>query len=619
VLFSSDFISATINPSPARVFVKEEELLRDDGGTSREYRLDLKPDVVLLVEPDARTAVWIGEMLRAAWDRDLVVAHAQRLGKPTQELFDHAVSCALIDVSGLEDEPIAAVEQIRAAMPSVAIVLLCDEVDEEQALAALAAGAQDCLAKPDLSPGLLRRTVKFAIEGRRAEAQLAHQALHDPLTGLPNRALFLDRLGVALDRSRRSATSLAVLFLDIDNFKNVNDTFGHHAGDQVLIGLGGRLKVTLRPMDSVARFGGDEFTLLLEDLDDEREVVAIAQRITDSLEVPFRLNDSQVTLTVSIGIAIVADPAVAPDTVIQEADAAMYRAKERGRARFELFDEASRQRAMERLEMESALRNALERRELLVHYQPQVSLSDRPGFIGLEALVRWQHPRLGLIGPREFIPLAEETGLIVAIGRYVLESALAQMAAWQRVRPDIILSVNVSSYQLEDLGLPSMLAAATQANAVDPAALRLEVTEATVAHCHEAAVTALQVLEGTGIRLAIDDFGTGSSSLQAIKRLPIDTIKIHESLLASSTEERPVLGAAVGIGHALGLRVIAEGVETEQQLDELRALGCDGAQGFLFSRPVPEDEVEQLLAATAASGGGERGRRRRWFRQRPSS
>ncbi len=594
-------------------FVKEEGLLEDAMGPSRGGRLDAgKSGVVLLVEPDPRAAVWIVEMLRTAWNGDLLVAHCERFDGGAHDLLDHAVSCVLVDVSGLEGHGIAAVEEIRAVAPGVAIVLLCEEIDEQQALAALEAGAQDCLAKPDLGPVRLRRAVKFAIEGKRSETQLAHEALHDPLTGLPNRALFLDRLGVALDRSRRSAAAITVLFLDVDNFKKVNDTFGHHVGDQLLVGLGNRVKELLRPMDTVARFGGDEFTFLLEDLGDEREVVAIAQRISDSAGVPFSVDDAQVTVTVSIGIAIVADPAIPAGTVIQQADAAMYRAKEHGRARFELFDETSSQRAMERLELETALRRALDRRELLVHYQPQISLSERFALTGLEALVRWQHPERGLIGARDFIPLAEESGLIVAIGQYVLESALARLAVWRRGRPDVTLSVNLSLPQLEDLSLLSTLAGAIQATAVDPSALRLEITESALARCHEPAITALEGLEATGIRLAIDDFGTGSLSLQTLGRLPVDTIKLDQSVLASATGEHPVLGAAVGIGHALGLRVIAEGVETEEQLLELRTLGCDAAQGFLFSRPVPEDEVERLFTVRYPPPEDRQHRRRRW-------
>jgi len=580
-------------------------------GTSREVRFDAGASVVvLLVEPDARAAVWIGEMLRSAWDDDLLVAHIEHLGARAHEFLSRGVSCVLVDVSGSQDQWIAAVEQIQTVAPGVAIILLFEEVEEQQALAALRAGAQDCLAKPDLCAALLRRAVKFAIEGKRSETQLVDEALHDPLTGLPNRALFLDRLELALDRSRRGAGAISVLFLDVDNFKKVNDAFGHHAGDQLLVDLGGRLKRILRPMDTVARYGGDEFVFLLEDLGNERDVAAIAQRISESAALPFRANDAQVAVTVSIGIATVSDPAIPAGTVIQQADAAMYRAKEHGQARFELFDETSGQRAMERLELESDLRRALERRELLVHYQPQISLNEQFAITGLEALVRWQHPERGLIGARDFIPLAEESGLIVAIGQYVLESALAQLAVWQRGRPDITLSVNISFHQLEDTSLPSTLAAAAQAMAIDPAALRLEITEAALTRCHEPEITALEGLGATGFRVAIDDFGTGSSSLQTLKRLPIDRIKLDGSVLASATGERPVLGAAIGIGHALGLRVVAEGVETEQQVLELRALGCDEAQGFLFSRPVPENEIEELFAAKYSPQGARQ--RRRW-------
>jgi EAL domain-containing protein (putative c-di-GMP-specific phosphodiesterase class I) len=317
---------------------------------------------------------------------------------------------------------------------------------------------------------------------------------------------------------------------------------------------------------------------------------------------------------------MVADSGVAAGTVIQQADAAMYRAKEQGRARFALFDESSGQRAMERLELEGALRRALERRELVIYYQPQVSLGERFVVSGVEALVRWRHPERGLMGAGDFIPLAEESGLIVAIGRYVLESALGQLAVWRRVRPEVTLSVNLSFHQLEDVSLLSMLGGAIQATGVDPSALRLEIAESAIARCQEPAMAALQGLEAMGVGLAIDDFGTGALSLQTLRRLPIDTIKIDESVLSVPSGERPVLGAAVGIGHALGLRVIAEGVETEQQLSDLRALGCDAAQGFLFSRPVPQDQLEQLFTTHYPPHDNQpQPHRRRWFRRRSSS
>jgi diguanylate cyclase (GGDEF)-like protein len=441
--------------------------------------------------------------------------------------------------------------------------------------------------------------LKFAIERKRSEVQLAHQALHDSLTGLPNRALFLDRLGVALDRSRRTSASVAVLFLDVDDFKQVNDTLGHSAGDRLLAGLAERLRKMLRPMDTVARFGGDEFTFLFEELESEREVVLIAERISRVAALPIQLDDGETSITVSIGIAMVADPNIPPETVIREADAAMYRAKELGRSRYELFDEASRQRAMDRLEFESALRHALERAELRVHYQPKVSLNGSPGVVGFEALVRWEHPERGLIGPSEFIPLAEETGLMLPIGEYVIQQALNQITRWRRSKPGVTVSVNMSAGQLEDTGLVQMLTGAIRVSGSDASALTLEVAESAVNEDTELAIRTLEGIKAMGVRIAIDDFGTGSSSLTSLRQLPVDMLKIHESFvqdLGTSSEQSPIVGAVVELGHALGMSVVAEGVETDKQLAELRALGCDGAQGYLFGRAVPEDEANALLA-----------------------
>jgi diguanylate cyclase (GGDEF)-like protein len=429
--------------------------------------------------------------------------------------------------------------------------------------------------------------------------------MHDPLTELPNRALFMDRLMVALDRSQRAGTGVAVLFLDVDNFKEINDNLGHDAGDRVLIGLSDRLRAMLRPMDTVARFGGDEFTFLVEDLSGEREVVLIADRINRAANLPIPYDHSRVAISVSIGIAMVSGQAVEPETLIREADAAMYRAKERGRGGYELFDDDSRRRAHRRLELETALRRAVERSELRVHYQPSVALEGQPAILSLEALVRWEHPEHGLLEPREFIPLAEETGLMIPIGRYVLERALARLDSWRRRHPGVTVAINLSSRELDDLSLISTLAEALRASEVDPQAVCLEIHESAVGEDPESAAVALQGLKATGVRLAIDNFGIASSSLTSLKQLPIDTIKLHRSLvsgLGSNPRETPIVGAVVELGHALGVNVVAEGVETEAQASELRAIGCDSAQGFLFGRPVPEEEVEALLAGAAAAG-----------------
>jgi diguanylate cyclase (GGDEF)-like protein len=558
------------------------------------------PARILLVEEDPRAATLIGEMLQAVWREGLLIVHAQCLQDATRELLDRGASCVLLDLPATDRDRLDGLTHMHTAAPDVPIIVLADQASEAAGLQSVKAGAQDHLLKSELDPALLGRAVRYAIERKRSEVELAHQALHDPLTGLPNRALFLDRLSVAMDRCRRASTSVAVLFIDVDHFKHVNDSLGHAAGDRVLVTLADRLHEMLRPMDTVARFGGDEFTLLFEDLESEREAVLIAERISRSASMPVNLGESQTSFTVSIGIAIVQEPVSSPDRVIRDADAAMYRAKQLGGARLELFDESSRQRASERLELERALRRAVERSELRVHYLPTMSLDGDAGLCGFEALVRWEHPERGLIAPSEFMAIAEDTGLIVPIGDYVLEQALRQVGRWRQSRPGVTMSVNLSTRQLEDPGLASRLARTIDASGTDPGALCLEVTEDSVEHNPELAGRTLDALKTVGVRLALDDYGTGYSSLSSLRELPVDTLKIHESFvrrLGNGSGDAAIVGAVVELGHALGLRVVAEGVETDIQLAQLRDLGCDGAQGYLFGRPVTEDEAGALLRA----------------------
>jgi EAL domain-containing protein (putative c-di-GMP-specific phosphodiesterase class I) len=354
----------------------------------------------------------------------------------------------------------------------------------------------------------------------------------------------------------------------------------------------------LRPMDTVARFGGDEFTFLFEELASEREALLIAERINQTVRIPIMLEDEEASITVSLGIAMARGPGVA-ETVIREADAAMYRAKSHGRARYELFDESLRQRGMERIALEAALRGAIERSELRVHYQPRVSLNGSSRLIGFEALVRWEHPERGLIAPSEFMPLAERTGLVLPIGEYVLDQALHELAGWRETKPEMTLSVNLSPRQLGDAGLASALAGALDASGNDPAAVCLEISEDSLGGELGDPRQVLHRLKATGITLAIDDYGTGHTSLSTLKRLPIDAIKIHESFvddLGSDPEEASVVNAIVELAHALGFGTVAEGVETAAQLDQLRRLGCDGAQGFLFGRPASAEDAGVLLS-----------------------
>jgi diguanylate cyclase (GGDEF)-like protein len=565
----------------------------------------LGPIRVVLVSPDYRTARLIDGLLRDIWTSDPrphLVTYATWDAAAAQAVVDNLGCCVLLDHVESEDT-IALLEYVRMSAPHVPILLLCAEDDDGLALRAVSQGAQDCLIKPSLDAAGLRRALSHAIERKRAEAQLAHQALHDQVTGLPNRALFIDRLGLALERARRSRAHLAVLFLDFDNFKQINDSRGHSTGDRLLAILGQRLSGLLRPMDTVARFGGDEFTFLFENLTSEREVVLIADRICEAARQPIRIDGVELSVTVSVGIAMVGDPSVSPETVIREADAAMYRAKERGRSRFELFDEESRQRAVDRIELEAAVRNALDRHELRIHYQPHLVLHDLWEVTGVEALVRWEHPVRGLIAAREFLPVADQIGLAVPIGRFVLEHALRTLARWRARRPDMTLTLNISSLQLRDPELPVALRDALAAHEVNPDAICLDVAERTLGDDPDAMIDALERLKAIGVRIALDDFGLGASPLSRLRELPVDALKLHESFIAtlgSSPEEGSIVAALIDLGHALGLAVFAEGVESEAQLEQLRDLGCDGAQGYAIGRPVSEEQLEALLVAGVA-------------------
>jgi diguanylate cyclase (GGDEF)-like protein len=568
--------------------------------STREGPAAHSPERFLLLCPGRQESALLDQLIRAGIPGDAVLVHTPSLPTALTELIDHGATCVLARLSE-EDGP-ETVEALHAAAPQAAIIALLGSENRELAIRAVRAGAQDCLLTAQLAPSSFEQSVTFALERKRSERALAELGLHDPLTGLPNRALFLDRLGVALDRAARTGGALATLFMDVDNFKEINDTYGHAAGDEVLAALARRLRAMLRPMDTLARFGGDEFTLLFEDLASEREVVLIAERIARASRRPIRFTNGEATISVSIGIATVVDPDTPPETVLREADTAMYRAKEAGRGRYELFDEVSRMRALERLELESALDHAVERSELRVFYQPRVSLGGELGVAGFEALVRWEHPERGLISPAEFLPLAEETGTVLRIGEFVLRHALEHLAHWRTIRPELTVSVNLSPRQLEDAGLVSMLGSLLRATGVAPEALWLEIPESSLSSTDPAVARTLDGLKAVGVKLAVDDYGLGSASLAELRRLPLDSLKIHESFLATLDDENDagdtghLVRAIVQLGHALGLGVAAEGIETDYQLERVRALGCDGAQGYFLGRPVPEEAVGSLLA-----------------------
>jgi diguanylate cyclase (GGDEF)-like protein len=444
-----------------------------------------------------------------------------------------------------------------------------------------------------------------AIERRQSEEQTQHEALHDPLTGLPNRSLFLDRLEHALSVTARRESSVAVLFLDLDQFKLVNDSLGHAAGDELLSSVAPRLEQALRPGDTVARFGGDEFAVLAEDIGSERGATRIAERIAESLSRPFVLRDREHFVSASIGISI-GTGSEQPEALIRDADSALYRAKERGRGGYEIFDEVMRSRVIEHMQIENDLRRAIQRGELELYYQPVIRLHSG-AVVSMEALLRWNHPERGMVGPLSFIPVAEESRLIIPIGRWVIEQACRQVAAWQQLKPDqapMSVAVNISARQLADPELISHIEGSVRANRIDPSTLWLELTETAVLEDTDFVERSLRQLKGLGLRLVLDDFGVGFSSLGYLKRLPLSLIKLDRSFVENVPEnahDAAIVRAVCQMAGTIGIGVVAEGVETEEQVRAARDLGCGYAQGFHFARPMPADEVEDLLEREPSS------------------
>lgn len=445
--------------------------------------------------------------------------------------------------------------------------------------------------------------IRDVTDRRSAQEQLRFQAHHDALTRLPNRWLFLERLEQTLSDAAERGRCVAVLFLDVDRFKLVNDSLGHEIGDRLLVTVADRLAMCLRPQDVVARFGGDEFTILLGDLDGVDAAISVAERVKDRLAHPIVVEDRELFVSASIGIALSTGGNERASDLLRQADVAMYLAKENGRARWELFDPSSAPEVVERLELEGDLWRALDHGELRVLFQPEIDLLTGQ-VVAAEALVRWEHPRRGLLEPDSFVPFAEESSLIVAIDRYVLNEACRWARRWSGARPNgqpLVVSVNLSPRFIHQADVVASVTDVLQESGVDPRCIQIEITERTAVTDLDATCVQLHQLRALGVRIAIDDFGTGYSSLSYLKQLPIDVLKLDRSFVAgieSHSADVAIVQAVVTMGHALGMRVTAEGVELPAQAAHLRALGCDRAMGWLWSRAVPGEE----LAARAAAG-----------------
>jgi diguanylate cyclase (GGDEF)-like protein len=545
---------------------------------------------LLLLEDSPEYALLVREMLLEAADGvGLEIEHCDSLAAAEPALRAEAFDCVVLDL-GLPDAPgLEGLALVQALSPRIPIVVLSGEQSEDVGVQAVADGAQEYLVKRDATGDLVLRSVRYAMERKRTQVELAHRALHDSLTGLPNRALLIDRMELALARGERSGKPPALLFLDLDRFKIVNDSLGHDAGDRLLCLAAERLRGLIRPSDTVARFGGDEFMVLCDEVQEEREAIVVAERLSGGLAEPFRLEDRELYVGASIGIAFGAEGGCTAETLIRDADQAMYRAKQRG-TRYELAQSGASHRAGVKLSTETQLHRALEHEELRLYYQPEVDLR-RNHIFSVEALLRWQHPDRGMLGPGDFLGAAEESGLIVPIGEWVINTACRQLADWRRAKlcsPDMTASINLSLRQLAEPGLFETVKRALDATSIEPGALCFEITESVVAADHRDVMRQLLELKQLGVGLSLDDFGVGLSSLSVLGRYPLDMLKVDRSFverLSKEPQAERMFSAVLGAARAVGLRTVAEGIETRIQLDVVKRLGCDAAQGFLLCRP----------------------------------
>jgi diguanylate cyclase (GGDEF)-like protein len=450
----------------------------------------------------------------------------------------------------------------------------------------------------DQASGVVHATVVDISDRKRAEEQIEFHAYHDVLTHLPNRKLFTDRLRHALTRAKRSGKSVAVMFIDVDHFKTINDTLGHTSGDELLLEMARRLRECVREDDTVARLGGDEFAIILVDLREPDDAMLVAQKILDAVQEPLTIAGMPLVVTASIGISTYPVDGVDPESLLRNADSAMYRAKEGGRNTYQLCTDEMKRRAMERLSLESRLRIAVHEQQLVLAYQPQINLVTGRT-IGVEALVRWNDPERGLIEPASFIPIAEETRLIVPLGEWVLRTACKQTKEWQeRGAGPIRIAVNLSARQFQQHDLVEMVLSALEDSGLGASSLELEITETTAMQNADATVETLHALRRIGVGISIDDFGMGYSSLNYLRRFPITALKIDRAFvndLAVNDGDAAIVSAVISMARSLRLRVVAEGVETAEQFAFLRSKECDEAQGYYFSRPVMTDEATRYL------------------------
>jgi len=563
---------------------------------------------VLLVSDRPSDAELLRALLEAsAAEPPFRLVHAHSLSHAFDALEANETDVLLMDVAEGRAREFGAVSQARVRAPLVPVVVLAESDDEHLALRAVEVGARGFLVKHAISPGSLIWTLHHAVRNQRMflELNIARErarqlATYDQLTGFANRALFQDRLEQAVASARRNRQKLAVLFLDLDEFKLINDSLGHLAGDALLRMAAQRIGSCLRKSDTGARLGGDEFAILLTNLQDESDATRVAEKVLGLLREPIAVKGRNHLVTVSIGIATFPRDAASAEEVLKRADAAMYQAKSAGRNRIALWEPGMSAETIDHSGLEQRLREALEGGELTLHYQPVVDVG-RGRVVGAEALLRWRHPELGLVLPGEFLPLAEDSELIIAIGDWVLREACLQAARWQALgHPGFRIAVNVASQQFQPGELVSKVRLALLEAGLRADALELELTERSLLHDSQRTLAQFAMLKGLGVRMAIDDFGTGYSALAYLKQLPVDVLKIDQSFvraLATDPADATIVSTIVQMAHALNLATVGEGVETPEQMQLLASYGCNRMQGYLFGEATEPDELTRLLSA----------------------
>ena len=556
---------------------------------------------LLLVADDHQEALTINNMLKEGLQNQFTMEQSLSVTEALDLVQRQSFQAIILDLHLPEGQSFESIPQFIQYCPGAPILILSGVEDEEQAILAVKSGAQDYLIKGQTSSSTLCRAIRYAMERHRATQRITQLAHYDHLTGLANRGLFYERLNCAVARCNRNDMAIALMFLDLDHFKAINDTLGHECGDSLLKTVATRIKKCIREIDTGVRLGGDEFAVLLEQIVSVEDVAAVAQRILQLLAQPIIVNHHQLQITGSIGVTIYPWDSANPQELLSHADAAMYRAKAQGGNSYQFYTAGMKTAGLDGSTLEVELNRALAKEEFLLHYQPQMNLQTKQ-IIGMEALLRWHHPYQGLIGPNQFIPQAEENGMIIPIGEWVLRAASKQAKYWEKQgfpRPNV--AVNLSARQIHHGNLPALIQDILNRSHLDPSNLKLELTETFLIHETEETLQTLHELKDMGVQLYIDDFGAGYASLRYLKAFPVDGIKLDQSLireLPHNTNDAAIVEAVISLGKALGLQVIAEGVETQEQVTFLEEHGCDAMQGYWLAPPLPANESSQHMVET---------------------